>query len=69
MDLIELFCEVDNFCQCFEPEWEKHQLQSSAKRRNRLSRLTLSEVMTIVIAHSRFGLSDIQGLLYATGLA
>lgn len=50
MNLVKLFCEVDDFCQSFERTWKKHLLTSSVKKRNRLLTLTLSEVMTIVIA-------------------
>lgn len=47
--LTELFCVVDNFCQVFEPEWNKHLLESGQKQRQRKSKLSLPELMTIVI--------------------
>jgi hypothetical protein len=49
MSLLELFCDVDDFCQHFEPKWEQYQLESGLRQRRRQSRLSLSEVMTIVI--------------------
>lgn len=49
MSVIELFCAVDDFCQEFEPKWKQSQLESGLRKRKRKSRLTLSEVMTIVI--------------------
>lgn len=50
MDLVKLFCEVDDFCRSFEPGWKKQLLIGSGKKRNRQFTLALSEVMTIVIA-------------------
>ncbi len=49
MSLLETFCHVDDFCQEFEPRWERYQLQTGLRQRRRKSRLSLSEVMTIVI--------------------
>lgn len=50
MDKItELFCLVDNFCQVFEPEWNRHLLTSGEKKRHRTGLLSLSEMMTLVI--------------------
>jgi len=47
--LLELFCDVDDFCQKFEPVWTKRLLVSGERQRQRTRSLTLSEVMTIVI--------------------
>ncbi len=49
MSLLELFCAVDDFCIQFQPEWHKHLLQEGERRRQRESRLCLSEVMTLMI--------------------
>lgn len=48
--LLELFCDVDDFCQGFLPSWNQHLLSSGAKQRNRARSLTFSEIMTILIA-------------------
>jgi hypothetical protein len=48
--LLELFCDVDDFCQVFLPAWSKQMLASGAKQRLRLRSLTMSEIMTILIA-------------------
>ena len=45
-----LFCHVDDFCQIFEPQWQQHLLSSKKKRRHRPRSLSLSEIMTILIA-------------------
>ena len=49
MSLTELFCDVDDFCQEFEPKWEQFQLGNGLRQRRRKSKLSLSEVMTIII--------------------
>ena len=49
MSLIELFCHVDDFCQVFEPEWQRQRLASGVVCRQRTRRLCLSEIMTILI--------------------
>ena len=48
--LLELFCDVDDFCQLFEPVWSQQQLTSGEKKRQRARSLTISEIMTILIA-------------------
>lgn len=50
--LIAIFCDADDFCKEFEPEWRKiliGQLIGDKKSRNRKIGLSLSEAMTIVI--------------------
>jgi hypothetical protein len=53
--LISIFCDVDDFCKEFEPEWKKifieiqdKSLIGDKKRRNRKTELSLSEAITIV---------------------
>lgn len=48
-DLTALFCNVDDFCQTFEPQLQQARLKNREIRRLRTGSLTLSEVMTIVI--------------------
>ena len=55
MNLTELFCEVDDFCQMFQPQWEQQLLSSGEQKRNRLTRLSMSEIMTIVILFHQSG--------------
>ena len=49
MNLVELFCHVDDFCQAFERQWIGHQLTTGRRRRRRAGRLCLSEIMTLLI--------------------
>ena len=46
--LIEIFCDVDDFCKEFESKWQKYLLPHSTKARGKCT-MTLSEIMTIVI--------------------
>lgn len=50
MDLEALFCDVDDFCRLFLPSWHRRLLTSGTCKRQRASRLTLSESLTILIA-------------------
>ena len=49
IDVDALFCEVDDFCRAFLPAWHRQLLTSGERHRLRASRLTLSEIMTILI--------------------
>lgn len=49
MDIIPLFCDIDDFCLGFEPLWKEHQLATGQPKRNRSSSLVLSEVITIMV--------------------
>ena len=48
-NLVELFCDVDDFCQTFLPRWESQQMASGDLQRRRKGKLSLSEIMTIII--------------------
>jgi len=48
--LLELFCDVDDFCQAFLPAWNRQLMTSGQKQRQRARSLTMSEIMTILIA-------------------
>jgi transposase len=48
--LLEMFCDVDDFCKEFLPIWNKQLLSSGQKQRQRARSLTISEIMTILIA-------------------
>jgi hypothetical protein len=47
--LLELFCDVDDFCKELKPELDKKMLQSGEIHRNRKRNMTASEMMTILI--------------------
>ena len=47
--LTDVFCDVDDFCQIFIPQWEKTLLEDGTRKRKRKGRMDISEVMTIII--------------------
>ena len=55
MSLVELFSDVDDFCQYFEPRWEKFLLKNGLRQRRRSGNLSLSEIVTIMIRFHQSG--------------
>ena len=53
--LEELFCSVDDFCQIFEPQWQRQCLGHNLQVRTRERSLRLSEIMTILIRFHQSG--------------
>jgi hypothetical protein len=55
--LVAMFCDIDDFCNTFEPIYTQRLLQSGQRQRRRPSQLSLSEIMTIIVyfhaSHSR----------------
>lgn len=49
MSLLELFCSIDDFWQVYEPIWHQGLLESGQKHRRRACRMSMSEMMTIVV--------------------
>ncbi len=47
--LIEIFCAVDDFCKYFDKGEGKFLISESLRRRHRAYKMTLSEIMTIMI--------------------
>jgi hypothetical protein len=66
--LEEWFCCVDDFCQRFEPVWQRQLLSSGLQQRDRDRRLCLSEIMTILIGFHDSTLSHLQALLLGSCL-
>jgi hypothetical protein len=60
MNILPIFCEIDDFCLIFEPRWHRHLLQSGAARRNKPNALALSEVMTILVLFHCSGYRDLK---------
>lgn len=55
MSLLELFCTVDDFCLAFAPQWEQTLLGNGLRQRQRETKLSLSERMTIIIHFHQSG--------------
>src|SRR5947209_1371032 len=49
MDILSVFCDIDDFCLLFEPLWKRRLLSSGERQRDRSTRLCLLEVMTIIV--------------------
>jgi hypothetical protein len=58
MDILTLFCDIDDFCSVFEPAWRRRLLASGACRRHKPGSLSLSEVMTILVLFHASGYRD-----------
>lgn len=59
MDKLEaIFVDVDDFFVKFEPAWRTHLIESGQRQRFKESKLSTSEVMTIVIAFHQSGFRD-----------
>ncbi len=48
--LLEVLCDVDDFCQVFLPAWQRPLVARGSHQRQRPRQLCLSEIMTILIA-------------------
>ncbi len=55
LDLLNVFCPVDDFCQPFVPEGSSKQITDGKRRRNRTSRLCPSEIITILLLFQQSG--------------
>jgi hypothetical protein len=60
MNILTIFCDIDDFCLLFEPLWHRRLLQSGAIRRNKPNALALSEVMTILVLFHCSGYRDLK---------
>jgi transposase len=58
VDILTLFCDIDDFCSVFEPAWRRRLLASGACRRRKPGSLSLSEVMTILVLFHASGYRD-----------
>ena len=54
-NLDAIYVDVDDFCLLFEPQWLEHLISTGEKQRIKPSRLSSSEVMTILIAFHQSG--------------
>lgn len=58
INLDAIYVDVDDFCLLFEPQWLAHLIETGEKQRIKPSRLSCSEVMTILIAFHHSGYRD-----------
>ena len=55
MILTRLFCDVDDFCQAFIPQWEQTQLATGEKTRKKQRCLSPSEIITLIVHYHQSG--------------
>ena len=55
MNLEQLFCDVDDFCQRFLPAWYQQLIESNQRKRHYPTQLSDSEIMSIVIHFHQSG--------------
>ncbi|WP_374086626.1 hypothetical protein [Methylomicrobium lacus] len=51
MKLTQIYCDVDDLCRTFIPEWQKQQLTQGEKKRNRAPRMGYSEMLCILVCY------------------
>lgn len=59
MDILRLFCEIDDFCKVFEKMW-RTRLVGQGRVRNRKTSLSSSEVMTILVMYHESGYKNLK---------
>ena len=59
MDILSLFCEIDDFCKVFE-RLSAGRALTNGKKRNRATQLSLSEVMTILVLYHASGYKNLK---------
>src|SRR3954447_13147587 len=50
MDMVALYGDLDDFYQAFAPTWHRHLLPAPGRHRQRTRHLSMSEMMTLVVA-------------------
>lgn len=55
IDVTRLFCTIDDFWKRFKTDWNKHLIESKKQKRGPKSRLSTSEMMTIVVMFHQSG--------------
>src|SRR5215204_2067074 len=55
MEIVALFCDIDDCCLRFEPAWHQRLVSEGSSQPPWTSRLCLSEVMTIVVSFHQSG--------------
>lgn len=60
MDRLTIFCEIDDFCRQFEPQFNRQLLADGQRQRIKPSRLSRAEVMTILVLFHRSGFRDLK---------
>jgi hypothetical protein len=62
--ILALFVHVDDFCKAFLPFWNRQLLSCGAQQRQRERSLSLSEIMTVLIAFHQSHYRDFKAYYY-----
>lgn len=65
MSLLELFCEIDDFCQTYEDEIHQQLLEDGIKKRKRSGKMSMSEMMTLVVYFHQLGFRNFKSFYLA----
>ena len=60
MNRLAIFCEIDDFCRIFEPQFNQQLLSDGTRQRIKPSRMSRSEVMTILVLFHRSGFRNLK---------
>lgn len=60
MNRLAIFCEIDDFCRIFEPKFNQQLLSDGDRQRIKPSRMSRSEVMTILVLFHRSGFRNLK---------
>ena len=60
MDRLTIFCEIDDFCRQFEPKLNRQLLADGTRKRIKSSKMSKSEVMTILVLFHQSGFRDLK---------
>ena len=47
--LVELFCDADDFCKVFLPQWYAYLIKQGQIKRERACQMSMAEIMTVII--------------------
>jgi hypothetical protein len=56
IDIITIFCKIDQFCENFETDWNSTLMEECVRARRRKGQILLSEIMTILILFHTSGM-------------
>lgn len=60
MDILTVFCEIDDFCNEFEPRFNQMLISDGKRQRNKPGAMALSEVMTILVMFHLSGFRNLK---------
>ena len=60
MDILTVFCQIDDFCKEFEPRFNQLLISDGCGQRNKPGAMALSEVMTILVMFHLSGFRNLK---------